>query len=72
MLNKVTKRVLLIATGAAALIAGPASAGTVITYYAPGGTPVGYKIYCDSGALYQEIGYTETPYTSTSWVSLPC
>jgi hypothetical protein len=72
MFSKATKKILMIATGAVALMASPANAGTLITYYGwAGGWQIdGYQLYCDSGAMYSYWGGV-TPDYSTSYVSLP-
>jgi hypothetical protein len=68
---KRAKRTLIVAAGAAALIAAPASAGTVITYHAPNSAIVGYEIYNDCGVLIYQTGIT-TPYVMTTWQPIPC
>lgn len=75
MLKKLIKSMLIFTISAGALAAAPANAGTMITYYGQVATGiygiVGYKLYCDSGALYQEGGGVSDVY-ETTFLSLPC
>jgi hypothetical protein len=72
MRRRMLKGALAVAVGAAALAASPAIAGTVVTYYAPNGYILGYKVYCDSGALYGTYGDTSSPLYDSHYIALAC
>jgi hypothetical protein len=74
MVRKVVKGLFAIGAGAVMLAASPASAGVVIQYYSsapPNGVFLGYQIYCDSGALYEEWGSFDGV-AIFDFVSVPC
>ena len=70
-MRRAIKRLAMIAAGAAALVATPASAGMVITYHAPNGWVAGYEVYDDCGTLIAQGG-TTTPYVTTSYQPIAC
>jgi len=75
-MRKAVKTILMIATGAAALIATPASAGVYYKYFAWDAVwqiwvPIGDQAYNDCGVLVYQNGDT-SPYYSTEYYSIPC
>jgi hypothetical protein len=71
---KIVKKMLMVAAGAAALVATPASAGTQHWYFAWNGQiwePVGEAVYNDCGVLIYSTGGTSEHY-STQYYSIPC
>jgi hypothetical protein len=70
------KKILIIITGAAALVATPASAGVYYRYFGWHAewqmwVPVGEQVYNDCGVLVYQSGATSPDYT-TEYYSVPC
>ena len=72
MIGKWKKVIASAIIGASVLAASPANAGVVIAYYDSWpGNLIGYQVYCDSGALYEEYGVIGGV-AIIDFVSVPC